>query len=104
MLLCLMEMTFARPSNNRHLKFADIASNTGIPLEEVEILTMKAMSLGLVRGSIDQVLEEVHMHWVQPRVLNKQQVVKMKDKLATWCDEVTSMGSLVSSSAQDILT
>nr|XP_002131243.1 26S proteasome non-ATPase regulatory subunit 13-like [Ciona intestinalis] len=104
MLLCLMEMTFARPSNNRHLKFTEIATNTGIPVEEVEILAMKAMSLGLVQGTIDQVEEEIHMQWVQPRVLDKQQVGKMKGKLSTWCNDVLSMESLVSSNAQEILT
>lgn len=49
-------MTFMRPANDRHLKFQDIASKTGIAFNEVEILTMKAMSLGLVKGTIDQVL------------------------------------------------
>lgn len=48
-------MTFARPANNRHIDFDEIATKTGIPLNEVEILAMKAMSLGLVRGTIDQV-------------------------------------------------
>ena len=48
-------MTFARPATNRHIDFSEIASKTSIPLNEVELLTMKAMSLGLVRGTIDQV-------------------------------------------------
>ena len=35
---------------------------------------MKALSLGLVKGSIDQVDKKVHMTWVQPRVLDRNQV------------------------------
>ena len=35
---------------------------------------MKALSLDLVRGLIDQVDQLVHMTWVQPRVLDKDQV------------------------------
>jgi len=35
---------------------------------------MKALSLELVRGSIDQVGQEVTMTWVQPRVLDLTQV------------------------------
>ena len=35
---------------------------------------MKALSLDLVRGLIDQVDAQVHMTWVQPRVLDKDQV------------------------------
>lgn len=35
---------------------------------------MKALSVGLVKGSIDEVDGRVHMTWVQPRVLDLQQV------------------------------
>lgn len=35
---------------------------------------MKALSVGLVKGSIDEVDKKVHMTWVQPRVLDLQQV------------------------------
>lgn len=41
---------------------------------QVELLVMKALSLGLVKGSIDQVDSKVHMTWVQPRVLGRKQV------------------------------
>ena len=41
---------------------------------QVELLVMKALSLGLVKGSIDQVDAKVHMTWVQPRVLDRDQV------------------------------
>lgn len=35
---------------------------------------MKALSAGLVKGSIDEVDKRVLMTWVQPRVLDLQQV------------------------------
>ena len=38
------------------------------------MLVMRALSLGLVKGTIDEVDESVHMTWVQPRVLNTEQV------------------------------
>lgn len=41
---------------------------------KVELLVMKALSVGLVKGSIDEVDKRVHMTWVQPRVLDLQQV------------------------------
>lgn len=41
---------------------------------QVELLVMKALSVGLVKGSIDEVDGRVHMTWVQPRVLDLQQV------------------------------
>lgn len=41
---------------------------------QVEMLVMKALSAGLVKGSIDEVDHKVHMTWVQPRVMDLQQV------------------------------
>ena len=39
---------------------------------------MKALSLCLVKGSIDEVDEKVHVTWVQPRVLDIQQVSALR--------------------------
>ena len=41
---------------------------------DVEMLVIRALSLNLVKGVIDEVDERVHMTWVQPRVLNNEQV------------------------------
>lgn len=48
-------MTFSRPSHNRQLTFAEISKETKLPLNEIELLVMKALSQGLVKGAIDQV-------------------------------------------------
>ena len=67
-------MTFKRPATNRQLSFSEIAEEACLSPSEVELLVMRALSLGLVKGSIDQVDQKVHMTWVQPRVLDKDQV------------------------------
>lgn len=66
------------------------------------MLVMKALSLGLVKGSIDEIDQKVHMTWVQPRVLDLQQVsfvcvcvcsnryinfFKKNELISTWCLE-----------------
>nr|UCK81615.1 26S proteasome non-ATPase regulatory subunit 13 [Arenicola marina] len=103
-LLCLMEMTFKRPATKRQLSFDEISKEAHLPVNEVELLVMKALSLGLVKGSIDQVEKKVHMTWVQPRVLDREQIGVMQQKLEGWCTEVKDMESLVQVRAQDILT
>ncbi|RZF34569.1 hypothetical protein LSTR_LSTR006954 [Laodelphax striatellus] len=102
-LLCLMEMTFKRQANDRLLTFAEISNETGLPLDEVELLVMKALAQGLVKGSIDQVASNVHMNWVQPRVLDKKQIASMVQRLTMWCKEVKSMEALLEERSQEFL-
>ncbi|MCI4380431.1 hypothetical protein PGIGA_G00239800 [Pangasianodon gigas] len=103
-LLCVMEMTFTRPANHRQLTFQEISQSTRVPVNEVELLVMKALSVGLLRGSIDEVDQRVQMTWVQPRVLDLPQIKGMKERLDFWCGDVKSMAVLVEHQAQDILT
>jgi 26S proteasome regulatory subunit N9 len=103
-LLCLMEMTFKRAANNRTISFEEIAKETRLPLKEVELLIMKALAQGLVRGAIDQVSGVVNMTWVQPRVLNQSQVAAMAQTLDTWMASISSMEQLIESRASEILT
>jgi len=103
-LMCLMEMTFQRPANNRAMSFAEIGEKTRLPVKEVEYLVMKALSLGLVKGSIDQVEQKVSMSWVQPRVLDRNQINIMHNRLGQWCKDVRSMEFLLENQAKDILT
>jgi len=103
-LLCLMEMTFKRAATDRQLTFQEIATETRLPVEEVELLVMRALSLELVKGSIDQVDKNVHMTWVQPRVLDRNQIGLMVQRLKNWSVDVKSMENLVEAKAADILT
>ena len=57
-LLSLMELIFRRHAHDRTISFSDIADAAQIDVGQVEILLMKALSLGLVKGSIDQVERE----------------------------------------------
>ena len=87
-ILALMEMVFQRPSQDRVLSFIDIGEACDLPLVQVELLVMKALSLNLVKGIIDQVDESVQIKWVQPRVLDVAQVAQLKDRLETWTETV----------------
>lgn len=103
-LLCLMEMTFKRPSHDRQLTFEEIARDTRLPVNEIELLVMKALAQGLVRGAIDQVAGTVNMTWVQPRVLDRTQIASMVQRLDIWCKHVSTMEMLLENKAAEILT
>lgn len=83
-LLALMELVFKAPAHERNLPFSAIADTTGIPLDQVEMFVMKALSLGLVKGSLDQVAQLANLHWVQPRVLDQAQVTSLAGLLGDW--------------------
>lgn len=83
-LLCLMEMAAKREPSDRRIKFADIAAETRLGVEEVEWLLMSAMQLELIKGTIDEVDQEVNVTYVRPRVLDKSQIETLRGKIATW--------------------
>lgn len=103
-LMCMMEMTFRREATARQISFAEIATATTLPVDQVEMLIMKALSQSLVKGRIDEVDQTVSLTWVQPRVLDKQQLVTMTKKIESWCQSVQSMEVLIENKAGEILT
>ena len=56
-LMCLTETLFHRigPNADRTVTFSHIATASKLPVEQVEMLLMRGLSLGLIRGVIDQV-------------------------------------------------
>ena len=64
---------------------------------------MKAMSYGLVKGQIDQVDEIVRISWVQPRVLDKERVTLMKDRLEKWQQSTEMILRQIESSAEELI-
>ncbi|XP_065187673.1 26S proteasome non-ATPase regulatory subunit 13-like [Sycon ciliatum] len=102
-LLALMEMVFAHPASERTIAFGDIATRVGVSLEQVELLVMKALSLGLVKGSLDEVQQVVQFTWVQPRVLDRSQIAVMTDRLTTWCKKVEQTATRVENHAPELI-
>ena len=47
---------------------------------------MRAMSLGLLKGTMDEVQQEFSVTWVQPRVLDKDQLALLRNQLDGWTE------------------
>lgn len=89
-------------------------------LLDVESLIIRALSLNLVKGSIDEVAEKVHMTWVQPRVLSVEQVDhtthaysmqifffqidRMRVRIGDWVKEVGETEKMMEEKARPILS
>lgn len=102
-LLSLMNIAFERPSHDRLIAFADIASRTRIPIDQVEWVLMRAMSLGLLKGLIDEVEQVVSISWVQPRVLDKDQIALMVKQLEGWTERVRTTLHAVEDQTPELL-
>ncbi|XAR70696.1 hypothetical protein NMG60_11027646 [Bertholletia excelsa] len=87
-ILCLMEIIFSRPSEDRTIPLSIIAERTKLTVEDVEYLLMKSLSVHLIEGIIDQVEGTVHVSWVQPRVLGIPQIKSLRDRLDNWVEKV----------------
>jgi len=98
-LLALVNMVFERPSSERTLEFSDISTRIGVPHEQVEWVIMRALSLGLICGSMDQVDETVSVTWVMPRVLSVEQLKDLSERFGQWAVKVSKskdyMGSQI---------
>jgi 26S proteasome regulatory subunit N9 len=90
-LMALIDFVFKRSAKERTIKFTAIAQHTRLPVDEVEHLLMKALSLKLVRGGIDQVDGTVTITWVTPRVLNREQINEMVTMLDDWKNRVDNL-------------
>ncbi|KAM6493081.1 hypothetical protein JOM56_011215 [Amanita muscaria] len=87
-LMALIESVFKRSADNRTMSFQTIGEETRLPIDEVEHLVMKALSLKLIRGSIDQVEQTAHITWVQPRVLSREQIGGLSERLKQWVEKL----------------
>ena len=101
-LSALTEAVFRRPPHDRAMTFHTISKETNVQVSDIEILIMKALSLGLLRGSIDQVAEIARINWVQPKVLDPGQIDGMKVRLREWDSGVNQLGNWIEGVGKDV--
>ena len=88
-LLALVNMVFERPSLERTLSFEDIAERIVVPMDKVEWVIMRALSLKLIKGTMDQVEQTVDVTWVMPRVLDNKQMSELATRFGEWAVKVS---------------
>ncbi|KAI1913963.1 26S proteasome regulatory subunit [Ophidiomyces ophidiicola] len=101
-LSALTEMIFRRPPHDRTVSFATLSEETKIQPNEIEYLVMKALSLGLLKGSIDQVSQIACINWVQPKVLDMKQIEGIRNRLKEWDAGVNQLGHWIEGVGKDV--
>ena len=69
-IMALLELVSA----DKKLSFDIISEKTNTPIDQVELIIIKTMSLHLIEGYINQDQQYVVVSWIQPRILNLDQV------------------------------
>ncbi len=62
------------------------------------------MSLGLVKGTIDQIAKIVRVSWVKPRILDMERIALIRDKLQQWQDGLEAITQMLEDKAQDLIS
>ncbi|CRG87793.1 putative 26S proteasome regulatory subunit rpn9 [Talaromyces islandicus] len=101
-LAALTEAVFRRPPHDRTMTFSTISAETKVKPDEIEHLIMKALSLGLIKGSIDQVAQIARINWVQPKVLDMKQIEGMRNRLKEWDSGVNQLGHWIEGVGRDV--
>jgi 26S proteasome regulatory subunit N9 len=69
------------------------------------MLIMRSISLGLLKGNIDQVDQIFSVNWVQPRILNLSQITEMGVRIEQWTSKVkTSMTVMESGITSELVS
>lgn len=61
------------------------------------------MTWQVVKGVIDQVAGTVLVSWVQPRVMNKQQLETIRGRLGQWAAKVKETSVFLEDNARELL-
>lgn len=100
----LIELIFQRKAEERLIPFAAIASGCGVPADQVELLLIKALSLKLIKGVIDEVDQNIHITWAIPHALDMAQIGVMKDHLAGWRTKTEGTMQFVEDQSPELFT
>mmetsp|Transcript_42170 Transcript_42170/g.64665 ORF Transcript_42170/g.64665 Transcript_42170/m.64665 type:complete len:239 (+) Transcript_42170:500-1216(+) len=102
-IIAFLEMIFQCNKDERSIPFSKIAATCQVEEGDVEFLVMKAMSLGLIRGTIDEVDQVVQVEWSQPRYLSKDHLKIMGEKMVAWELKLDETIKMVEANAQELV-
>mmetsp|Transcript_24623 Transcript_24623/g.46836 ORF Transcript_24623/g.46836 Transcript_24623/m.46836 type:complete len:422 (-) Transcript_24623:72-1337(-) len=102
-LIALVWLIFSKPPHERVLEFSEIAEALQVPVEQVEWVLMRAMSVKLIEGKLDQIDQTVDITWILPRVLNTQQMTDLAKRFDEWAESVKTTETSVKQQAAPVL-
>lgn len=93
--MSLVELISIKSAFNKQILFDEISSYTGTNINDVEHLIIKCFSLNLIKGNINQIDQILTVTWLQPRILNLDQIKTLYDHLKNWNSSVDRLAGQV---------
>ncbi|KAG5507076.1 hypothetical protein JKF63_05822 [Porcisia hertigi] len=90
-LMALLHLIFYTPLSERTFTFHAVAQRCSLPDSGAEPLLLEALAQGLIKGRMDGLKEEVHVTWVEPRVLGLEEVKALAQHVAKWREQVVGL-------------
>lgn len=84
-----LNLIFQKNKNERTITFNEIINVCYCDMNQVEIIAIKALSLGLIKGYIDEVEKTIVVTWIQPNFLEREKLITLQDRLDTWIKKTT---------------
>ena len=103
-LMTLVEAIFHHLKTNRLIPFSVISQATRVPLDQVEFLLIKSLSLKLVKGTIKEPEQVFEIEWVQPRVLDLGQIEELRLGISKWRAKVQETSKLIHTILPETIT
>ena len=87
-LMALIELVFQTPAHERLISFELISNKCQLQIDEVELVLIRAFSLKLIKGVIDEIDKNVLITYVVPRSLQKTQIKDLENKVKDWIGKI----------------
>lgn len=102
-IMALIATVFNRTKEGSIYTFDELATACHVDVSKIELLVLKALSLGVIKGEVDGVENTVHIRWVQPRVLDMAMIQTMRDNISKWRSVTKDTAQLVEDNTKELL-
>lgn len=80
----LLEIVFQKNKNERVIAYKEITDFCSCAPEDIEFIVVKAFSLGLIKGYVDEVEQKVIINWIKPKYLEREKVAILNTRIENW--------------------
>ena len=82
--MALLHLVFNTRADSRVFTFETLASRCNVDLKSVETLLLQALALHLIEGRVDGLESKVEVTWLQPRVVDKDDIAALAARVKEW--------------------